>query len=218
VKSVLPLVERELNHADERVRAAALLAALRLKANSQDLDRWLADPSARVRRSAGIAAALRLPDQALSVLEQLASDPVADVRKLTTGCAAALPVPPEQLLRRLGNDEDPGVRQSAMRALQASPEIAGLPAAERRKRLKAQPTPQRRPEKSVESASATVEVDPGFDVLPALERELRASLRGRTIDELSQLVELPARALEHSIERGIAEGRLVRRGAKLYVG
>ncbi len=220
VKSVLPLVERELDHADERVRAAALLAALRLNANAQDLDRWMNDPSPRVRRSAAIAAALRLPERALPVLEQLASDPAVEVRKLATGCAAALPVPPEQLLRRLGNDENPGVRQSALRALQASPEIAGLPAAERRKRLKAQPPPQRRPEKPAEAAPGTDAdaIDPGFDVLPALERELRASLRGRTIEELAQLVELPERALEHSIERGIAEGRLVRRGAKLYVG
>jgi hypothetical protein len=131
-----------------------------------------------------------------------------------------LPVTPEQLLRRLGNDEDPAVRQSALRALQASPEIAGLPAAERRKRLKIQPSSQRRPEKPIEASNGTgaAEVDPGFDVLPALERELRASLRGRTIEELAQLVELPIRALEHSIERGIAEGRLVRRGAKVYVG
>jgi hypothetical protein len=220
VKSVLPLVEQELDHADERVRAAALLAALRLNAGSQDLDHWLNDGSPRVRRSAAIAAALRLPERALPVLERLASDPIAEVRKLATGCAAALPAPPEQLLRRLGNDEDPGVRQSALRALQASPEIAGLPAAERRKRLKAQPLPQRRPEKPVGASLGVdaTEVDPGFDVLPALERELRASLRGRTVEELAQLVELPVRALEHSIERGIAEGRLVRRGAKLYVG
>jgi hypothetical protein len=223
VKSLLPLVERELDHGDERVRAAALLAALRLNANPQALDRWLSDASPRVRRSAAIAVALRLPERAQPMLEQLALDPEPNVRKLATACAAALAAPPEQILRRMGNDEDTGVRRSALRALQASPEIAGLAAAERRKRLKAQPVPQRRSEQPRKpaghpSTSVADDADPGFDVLPTLERELRASLRGRTIEELAQLLDLPGRAVERSVERGVSEGRLVRRGAKLYVG
>ncbi|HUB10036.1 MAG TPA: HEAT repeat domain-containing protein [Myxococcales bacterium] len=213
VRSLLPLVEGELANADEHVRAAALVATVRLGAGGDDLARWSDDPSPRVRRSAALASALCRPDAALPVLEKLAADTEPAVRKLAAASCAALPALPEPLLRRFGNDEDAGVRKTALKTLRAAPELEKLPAAQRRQRLKAEPPPAVRAVKVPAPAAAP---DPGFDPLPAVERELRSSLRGRTDEELAQALSLPLASLTPALARGISEGRLVRRGQKIY--
>ncbi len=119
----------------------------------------------------------------------------------------------EPLLRRLGNDEDPGVRRTALRTLRAQPELETLPAAERRQRLKATPAPASRPPPAAPEPAA----EPSIDPLPDVERELRSSLRGRTDEDLARALSLPLSTLAPALARGLAEGRLVRRGQKLYV-
>ncbi|MHB8420632.1 MAG: HEAT repeat domain-containing protein [Myxococcales bacterium] len=226
VASLLPLVEEELDHGDERVRAAALVAAVRLSVGrrvegagrSNDLVRWSDDPSPRVRRGAALAAALCRPGEALPLIEKLSRDPEPAVRRLAAASSAALPSLPEPLLRRLGNDEDPAVRRSALRALRAAPELLEMPAAERRARLKAQPPPGSRTVKPLPPPDAEAAFDPGFDPLPAIEDELRSALRGRTEEELGAALSLPIQTLAPAVARGLREGRLVRRGRKLYAG
>ncbi|MHB1843881.1 MAG: HEAT repeat domain-containing protein, partial [Deltaproteobacteria bacterium] len=212
--SISPLVQEELGHPDDSVRAAALWAFLRLpppvangapEATVAALEQAAVDPSPRVRRAAALGATLSRPEAAQPLLERLSTDPAPEVRKLTAGCAAALPVSQGALLRRLGNDEAPAVRAAALRALRAVPSVAELPAAERRKALRGERTPKGAPA-----------ADGSAELAERITSELRASLRGCTVGELSARLSVPTGSVTRAIERAGAS-RFVRRGEKVFL-
>ncbi len=118
-------------------------------------------------------------------------------------------------MRPHAHDERPSVRSSALRALRAEPVVSDLAPAERRKQLKAQPAPPRTAP-PLEAAGELPE--PAFVPIADIERELRSSLRGRTEAELAVGLGAPEAAVARAVSGGLAEGRLVRRGQKLYVG
>ena len=213
VGSLRPLVERELDHSADGVRAAALWALLRLPGEAEGrgdlLERALEDPSPRVRRAAALGAALSRPDEAPALLDRLAADPEAAVRRLAAGCAAALAEPHESVLRRLGNDEEPAVRAAALRALRRSPRAEAPP------RGHADATPDGPPSTAPAAPAAA---PPGAELELRIEAELRASLRGRTEAELAALLGLPEAAVARSVERAVRDGRIARRGTKLFLG
>lgn len=215
IRSLLPLVEREASHGDERVRAAALLARLRLTRNgpvepqTQLLEAAAVDPSPRVRRATALAVALERPKDAIALLARLAEDAESSVRRMAAACASSLSERPDRLLRRLASDDDASVRREALRALRAAPEIAGLPPAERRRELRTAATagPRQGPPASK-----------GLDPLPAVENDLRSTLRGKTPAELAEALNLSPKAVGLAIDRGLAEARLTRRGSRIFPG
>ncbi len=222
---LLPLVERERTHPDERVRAAALFAAIRLGGGEGAA---VEDPAPRVRRGALLCAVLCAPEGVNARIERLAGDPDPGVRKLVAAAAAALPERPEPLLRRLANDDVPAVRRSALRALSAAPEIAGLPPAQRRRRLKQEtpsvtlhrdPAPRARALSPTAGEGSTPAEAAGASALgEAIEGELRASLRGRTEAELAVVLGRPIEEIRRAAQDAIAAGQIVRRGERLHVG
>jgi hypothetical protein len=236
VPTLLPLVEREADHADGRVRAAALLARVRLAGTGPaELDQMLRpsasarrpaeppssdqtanalrvaalDASPRVRRAAALAAALDRPLAAADLLETLSADADPAVRRMAAACGASLAEPPDRLLRRLGNDDDASVRRGALRALRAEPSLAALAPADRRRALREAKAPR-----EVERPPAREGPDP----LPLIERELRSTLRGKTPTELAAALGLPPDAIEGAVARGLAEARLARRGPRIFPG
>jgi hypothetical protein len=141
IRSLEPLVETAREHADDRVRAAAVVACLRFGADFERFAPLLADPAPRVRRRAAVAAALWLPAEAPGVLQQLSEDPNAGVRKLVaivaSNLAAAGTQPgPERLSRRLADDPDRTVRRSALKSLRAETQLADESPAVRRRALR----------------------------------------------------------------------------------
>jgi hypothetical protein len=97
---------------------------------------WLKDADPRVRRRAALAVVLQAPSDAEAILTALGEDSNPGVRQTVAAGAAALPIPPATLLLRLAQDSEVRVRRVALRALSAPQSLADLPAAERRKALR----------------------------------------------------------------------------------
>jgi HEAT repeats len=186
-----------------------------------------------VRRRAALAAALHSPDEAGAVLTALAQDEDPGVREAVAAGAAALSVPPRALLLRLAQDPETRVRRAALRALSAPQALADLPAAERRKALRellsGGELPRANPPADIDPSlppqGTAVEAQPAEEGaaprlnsqldLEGVERELRASLRGRTAEQLSEILGTDPLTLTRALE---AEGaRFVLRGSKWFV-
>jgi HEAT repeats len=155
------------------------------------------------------------------------------------------PPAPDRLSRRLADDPDPSVRRSALRALHAEPQLADESPAVRRRALRAAarqaPAPQsddtplplapkivapaaapaQRMEPKAYLPVAPVETASWSGKEPLGERlvaEVRASLRGRTIDELALALEVELAIVERAAAAGVSQGRLVQRGQRLFAG
>ena len=226
VGSLRALLAPLQQHADARVRAALLFAEVRL-APAAPAGHWLTDPAPRVRRRAALAVALHAPAAAGEMLELLATDSEPGVREAVAAGAAALSPTPTALLLRLAQDVEVRVRRAALRALSAPATLADVSPAERRRELRhwlcapvAAPAPADadvEPTRATPAVPVTVweSVDPAPAVnagppahdraapppvsLDALEQELRASLRGRTLDQLAQALSVPERAVSAAL-------------------
>jgi len=212
VASMAPLVSGLRKHDDPRVRAAVLFAEVRL-VRSPPAKTWLKDSDPRVRRRAALAAVLRAPGQADTVLQALGEDSDAGVRQAVAAGASALPVLPEALLLRMAQDPELRVRKAALRGLSAPAALAELPAAERRKALREilRGGPRADPSPPVEASAAPVQAQLDLD---AAEAELRASLRGRTPEQLARVLGVDVETLNRALEAD--EHRFVQRGPRWF--
>ena len=227
VLSLGPLLVPLRKHEDSRVRAAIVFAEVRLS-RSPPSELWLQDSDPRVRRRAALAAVLRAPSDAESILAALGQDSNPGVRQAVAAGAAALPVPPATLLLRLAQDSEVRVRRAALRALSAPPALADLPAADRRKALRevlrvqatgeaaapevvtgAEPSAAAPAAAPVPAPSSAASVD-----LDAIESELRSSLRGRTPEQLARLAGVDAETLNWALRAD--ERRFVLRGPRWF--
>jgi hypothetical protein len=241
VASLGPLLAPLRQHEDPRVRSAILFAEVRLTRaapSARSLFGWLDDTDPRVRRRAALAVVLQAPSDAEAILEALGEDANPGVRQAVAAAAAALPVPPATLLLRMAQDIEVRVRRAALRALSAPQSLADLPAAERRKALRevlraqaagepgdalVEPVveePSMAQPMETEPAAAKPSVpepsqalDLGLD-LDAVERELRGSLRGRTLDQLARLAGVDTQTLNRALQANA--GRFVLRGPRWF--
>jgi hypothetical protein len=235
VPALEPLIEMARDHSDDRVRAAAVVACLRSGASSARLSSLLADSAPRVRRRTALGATLALPEEAPPVLERLAADSDAGVRKLVAVCASILPPSKDRpatdrLSRRLTRDPDPKVRRSALRSLRVEPTLADASASTRRRALRSaplslRPSPAGAADSSLDEAKVTTADRPEArspsqetPLCDLLEAEVRSTLRGCTIEQLAETLQVEVAAAERAAAVGLSEGRLVQRGQRLFAG
>jgi hypothetical protein len=214
VRSLLPLLSRHAVHPDERVRVAVLFAQRRLNgeagAEVPSMTGARNDDASHVRRAALLADTMFHPEELAPRLRQLAADPDPGFRRLLAACAAALAPPAEEVLQVLAQDRDGPVRTSALRALGAPVDLSQAPRAERRRALRH--LPRKLHHTPVEVARPM----PPRDVVAAIERELRQSLRGLTPDALLESLALSRAELNSALDSAISGGRIVRRGPRYF--
>jgi hypothetical protein len=215
VRSLLPLLARHSEHPDERVRVAVLFAQRRLGGENGASEPAIVeaprqDDASHVRRAALLADTVFHPQELGPRLRNLATDPDPGFRRLLAACAAALAPPAEEVLRVLAQDRDQRVRTAALRALGAPVDLSQAPPAERRRALRS--LPQQSRAMPVDPPRTT----PPRDIVGAIERELRGSLRGLTPDTLIETLSLSRTELNAAIDSAISAGRIVRRGPRYF--
>jgi hypothetical protein len=214
VRSLLPLLARHQAHPDERVRVAVLFAQRRLSgevsANDALGEVARKDDSSHVRRAALLADTVFHPEELVPRLRSLAEDPDPGFRRLLAACAAALAPPREEVLHLLAQDRNEPVRTAALRALGAPVNLSQAPPAERRRALRHLPQQSR-----ARPAPVAPRAHPK-DIVAAIERELRQSLRGLTPDALLDVLELSRTELNSALDSAISAGRIVRRGPRYF--
>jgi hypothetical protein len=215
VRSLLPLLSRHAVHPDERVRVAVLFAQRRLLGDAgSEVPSMTAgarnDDASHVRRAALLADTMFHPEELGPRLRELADDPDPGFRRLLAACAAAMAPPADEVLQVLAQDRDAPVRTSALRALGAPADLSQAPRAERRRALRHLP---RKPTTIPVDAARPI---PPRDIVAAIERELRQSLRGLTPDALLETLALSRAELNSALDSAISGGRIVRRGPRYF--
>jgi HEAT repeat protein len=239
--TVIPLISPHLKAKEIDVRLAALEAASKL-GDGPAIDRSLSDISPAVRRRAAVLAAAR--PEAMELLARAAADEDASVRRVAAlTLAACSGDEAKKILLKALDDNDPTVRRAAAKGLsrlvgedlisvadldQAARRRQMRRIAESRKAIVESAIPAAAPEpKPVEAVvrppipAAPVPVaaapESSSEVFARIKSEIRASLRGKTPEELREPLGLTmesvvaaARALEKS-------GALVRRGQRYFL-
>ena len=222
--SVLPIVQARLSHDSVEVRLAALEACVHLK-DSPALTQAMDDDASRVRRRAAILASA-LPDAA-AVLERAARDADPSVRRVAAlGLASRGGESAVVVLLAALDDPDQSVRRAAAKGLSSAlgPEVfavADLEQARRHReirrlagqpRVEQPPPPQIRASEPVEVASADNQ---------ALETEVltrvRSALRGQSEEELFRDISAKPQEVREAAAALVGQGRLIRRGQRLFV-
>jgi hypothetical protein len=236
--SVIPLLAPHLKAKEIDVRLAALEASAKLGDGSA-IERALSDTSPAVRRRAAVLGAAR--PEALDLLARAAGDADASVRRVAAlTLAACSGDEAKRILLKALDDADPTVRRAAAKGLsrlvgEDVVPVADLDQAARRRQMrrladsKAMASGVQAPP-STPTSSVEIRVDAearetgereeaGTDasVYTRIKSEIRASLRGRTLEELSQPLGISpesAVAAAAALERS---GALVRRGQRYFL-
>lgn len=224
--SALLVLEETVQDADPLVRTAALEGLARRGV----LDRIpvLADPSAAVRRRA--LTLLARDGRTLDLITDALRDDDASVRRVAAhALARRTGKEAVALLSAATRAADPDVARIAADALRVRgiepvevppveepvAEVVVVPV-EPEPPVEAAPEPTPEPVPEPPIATADPESDPIGALADVVLEELRMTLRGRSREELSDLLQLEPDLVDLAVERLLGDARAVWRGPKLY--
>lgn len=216
------------NEPEVRIAALKALIALDPAQAGPHLTAAMKDPDRAVRRRASLMALGLTEDAALKLGAQAMADADSEVRSLAVlVLGAGSGQGARSLLLSALRDPERKVRRAASEALgrmlgQDLSSIVELDDAQRRReirRLSEVPIPTGRNPRNLSDVhpadSETRPVPP--NLCETVMTEVRAAIRGRSVDELEAAVARDRDAIHQACETLIASGQVVRRGAKYFV-